>query len=72
MCRSGPVLIAESGLSFDQHKGAQKGIAVGELSEPLPDAFIRLMALLILMPACFLNGFSYKIILLFLVGYSNK
>ncbi|MEG0278129.1 MAG: AraC family transcriptional regulator [Morganella sp. (in: enterobacteria)] len=39
-------LIAESGLSFDQHKSAQKGIAVGELSEPLLDAFIRLMALL--------------------------
>lgn len=39
-------LITESEFSFDQNKVAQKGIAVGELSEYLQDAFIRLVTLL--------------------------
>lgn len=38
-------LIVESELAFPHSKAAQKGIAVGELSEPLLDAFVRLMAL---------------------------
>ncbi|MCG6267515.1 AraC family transcriptional regulator [Vibrio furnissii] len=38
-------LIVESELAFPHSKEAQKGIAVGELSEPLLDAFVRLMAL---------------------------
>lgn len=39
-------LIVDSELSFNSSKEAQKGIAVGELSAYLQDAFIRLMALL--------------------------
>ncbi len=39
-------LIVDSELSFSQHKQAQKGIAVGELSLTLTDAFVRLMSLL--------------------------
>lgn len=39
-------LIIDSELSFNHDKAAAKGIAVGELSAPLLDAFIRLMALL--------------------------
>ncbi len=39
-------LIVDSELSFNNSKEAQKGIAVGELSNSLQDAFIRLMALL--------------------------
>ncbi len=39
-------LIVDSELAFKQPKHAQKGIAVGELSMPLIDAFVRLMALL--------------------------
>ncbi|WP_407546951.1 AraC family transcriptional regulator [Vibrio parahaemolyticus] len=39
-------LIVESELSFNNSKEAQKGIAIGELSDSLQDAFIRLMALL--------------------------
>lgn len=39
-------LITESRLPFDQNKEAQKGIAVGELSGSLRDAFVRLMGLL--------------------------
>lgn len=39
-------LIVDSELSFNSSKEAQKGIAVGELSDYLQDAFIRLMALL--------------------------
>lgn len=39
-------LIVDSELSFNNSKEAQKGIAVGELSDSLQDAFIRLMALL--------------------------
>ncbi len=39
-------LIVDSELSFNSSKEAQKGIAVGELSASLQDAFIRLMALL--------------------------
>ncbi|MDG2640153.1 AraC family transcriptional regulator [Vibrio parahaemolyticus] len=39
-------LIVDSELSFNTSKEAQKGIAVGELSASLQDAFIRLMALL--------------------------
>ncbi|EHH1172688.1 AraC family transcriptional regulator [Vibrio parahaemolyticus] len=39
-------LIVDSELSFSSSKEAQKGIAVGELSASLQDAFIRLMALL--------------------------
>lgn len=38
-------LITEAELSFNSSNEAQKGIAVGELSEPLLNAFIRLMAL---------------------------
>lgn len=38
-------LITEGELSFNASNEAQKGIAVGELSEPLLNAFIRLMAL---------------------------
>ncbi|MCS0415513.1 AraC family transcriptional regulator [Vibrio diabolicus] len=39
-------LIVDSELTFNQSKEAQKGIAVGELSEPLLDAFLRLIELL--------------------------
>lgn len=39
-------LIVDSELSFNNSKEAQKGIAVGELSGSLQDAFLRLMALL--------------------------
>jgi len=39
-------LIVDSELSFNHDKTAPIGIAVGELSEPLLNAFIRLMALL--------------------------
>lgn len=39
-------LILDSELTFNQSKEAQKGIAVGELSEPLLDAFLRLIELL--------------------------
>ncbi|MBE4005370.1 AraC family transcriptional regulator [Vibrio parahaemolyticus] len=39
-------LIADSELAFTQSKEAQKGIAVGELSESLLDAFVRLAELL--------------------------
>ncbi|KHT64412.1 AraC family transcriptional regulator [Photobacterium gaetbulicola] len=39
-------LIVDSGLSFNHDKGAQSGIAVGQLSPPLLDAFNRLMDLL--------------------------
>lgn len=39
-------LIVDSELSFSPQKSAQKGIAVGELSEPLLNAFIRLLDLL--------------------------
>lgn len=39
-------LIVDGELSFSVQKNAQKGIAVGELSEPLLNAFIRLMDLL--------------------------
>ncbi|WP_439333249.1 AraC family transcriptional regulator N-terminal domain-containing protein [Vibrio viridaestus] len=39
-------LIVDSELTFNHEKEAQKGIAVGELSESLQDAFIRLMDLL--------------------------
>lgn len=39
-------LIVDSELSFNSSKEAKKGIAVGELSAYLQDAFIRLMALL--------------------------
>lgn len=39
-------LIVDSELSFNSSKEAQKGIAIGELSASLQDAFIRLMALL--------------------------
>lgn len=39
-------LITEGELVFNQSKEAQKGIAVGKLSEPLLDAFVRLIALL--------------------------
>ncbi len=39
-------LIVDSELSFNNTKEAQKGIAVGELSDSLQDAFIRLMTLL--------------------------
>ncbi|MGP8307992.1 AraC family transcriptional regulator N-terminal domain-containing protein [Vibrio sp. YIC-376] len=39
-------LIVDSERSFNSSKEAQKGIAVGELSNSLLDAFIRLMALL--------------------------
>ena len=39
-------LIVDSELSFSSGKEAQKGIAVGELSSSLQDAFIRLMTLL--------------------------
>lgn len=39
-------LIVDSELSFNSGKEAQKGIAVGELSNSLQDAFIRLMTLL--------------------------
>ncbi|EGR3262751.1 AraC family transcriptional regulator [Vibrio parahaemolyticus] len=39
-------LIVDSGLAFTQSKEAQKGIAVGELSESLLDAFVRLAELL--------------------------
>lgn len=38
-------LITEGELSFNASNEAQKGIAVGELSEPLLNAFIRLVAL---------------------------
>ncbi|MBM4797820.1 AraC family transcriptional regulator [Vibrio parahaemolyticus] len=39
-------LIVDSELAFTQSKEAQKGIAVGELSESLLDAFVRLAELL--------------------------
>ncbi|OOQ70257.1 AraC family transcriptional regulator [Vibrio parahaemolyticus] len=39
-------LIVDSELAFAQYKEAQKGIAVGELSESLLDAFVRLAELL--------------------------
>ncbi|GAB6261893.1 AraC family transcriptional regulator [Photobacterium sp. 53610] len=39
-------LIVDSELSFNSDKEAHKGIAVGELSKPLLDAFVRLLALL--------------------------
>jgi transcriptional regulator GlxA family with amidase domain len=39
-------LIVDSEFSFKTNKEAQKGIAVGELSGSLQDAFIRLMTLL--------------------------
>lgn len=39
-------LIVDSELAFTQAKEAQKGIAVGELSESLLDAFVRLAELL--------------------------
>lgn len=39
-------LIVDSELAFNHDKEAQKGIAVGTLSEPLVDAFVRLMGLL--------------------------
>ncbi len=39
-------LIVDSKLAFTQSKEAQKGIAVGELSESLLDAFVRLAELL--------------------------
>ncbi|HHX8440779.1 TPA: AraC family transcriptional regulator N-terminal domain-containing protein [Vibrio diabolicus] len=39
-------LIVDSELTFNQSKETQKGIAVGELSEPLLDAFLRLIELL--------------------------
>ncbi|HCH0926733.1 AraC family transcriptional regulator N-terminal domain-containing protein [Vibrio parahaemolyticus] len=39
-------LIVDSELAFTQSKEAQKGIAVGELSESLLDAFVRLAGLL--------------------------
>ncbi|UUM32817.1 AraC family transcriptional regulator [Vibrio japonicus] len=39
-------LIVDTEFSFKTSKEAQKGIAVGELSDSLQDAFIRLMALL--------------------------
>ncbi|MCG6281938.1 AraC family transcriptional regulator [Vibrio diabolicus] len=39
-------LIVDSELTFNQSKEAQKGIAVRELSEPLLDAFLRLIELL--------------------------
>ncbi|HHF2996761.1 TPA: AraC family transcriptional regulator N-terminal domain-containing protein [Vibrio diabolicus] len=39
-------LIVDSELTFNQSKEAQKGIAVGELSKPLLDAFLRLIELL--------------------------
>ncbi|GAJ74443.1 transcriptional regulator, AraC family [Vibrio sp. JCM 18905] len=39
-------LIVDSELTFNQSKEAQKGIAVGELSEPLLDAFLRLIEVL--------------------------
>ncbi|XAW90643.1 AraC family transcriptional regulator [Vibrio sp. CDRSL-10 TSBA] len=39
-------LIVDSEFSFNHGKGAQSGIAVGELSDSLLNAFIRLMALL--------------------------
>jgi len=39
-------LIVDGEFVFEQNKEAQKGIAVGSLSETLLDAFIRLMALL--------------------------
>ncbi|MDV6250487.1 AraC family transcriptional regulator [Vibrio sp. EA2] len=39
-------LIVDSELSFNNSREAEKGIAVGELSNSLQDAFIRLMALL--------------------------
>ncbi|MDC0611671.1 AraC family transcriptional regulator [Vibrio sp.] len=39
-------LIVDSEFTFNHEKEAQKGIAVGELSESLQDAFIRLMDLL--------------------------
>ncbi|UTM58687.1 AraC family transcriptional regulator [Photobacterium sp. CCB-ST2H9] len=39
-------LIVDSELSFNPGKEAHKGIAVGELSKPLLDAFVRLLALL--------------------------
>ncbi|EIA1621926.1 AraC family transcriptional regulator [Vibrio parahaemolyticus] len=39
-------LIVDSELAFTQSKKAQKGIAVGELSESLLDAFVRLAELL--------------------------
>ncbi len=39
-------LIVDSELSFNRSKEADKGMAVGELTDALQDAFIRLMALL--------------------------
>lgn len=39
-------LIVDSGLIFNLNSNAQKGIAVGELSEPLLNTFIRLLTLL--------------------------
>jgi AraC-like DNA-binding protein len=39
-------LIVDSRVAFQPTKGSQKGIAVGELSDSLLDAFIRLMTLL--------------------------
>lgn len=39
-------LIVDSELTFNSDSNAQKGIAIGELSEPLVNAFIRLLTLL--------------------------
>ncbi|HEK2896193.1 TPA: AraC family transcriptional regulator [Proteus mirabilis] len=39
-------LIVDSELTFNPDSNAQKGIAIGELSEPLVNAFIRLLTLL--------------------------
>ncbi|MBF9000201.1 MULTISPECIES: AraC family transcriptional regulator [Vibrio] len=39
-------LITESQLSFSKHQKAEKGIAIGELSDSLLDAFVRLLSLL--------------------------